>query len=277
VLGPALLFCPGDRPDRYAKAAASADAVIIDWEDAVGLDAKPSARAALLGAHLDPERTWVRVNPRATGLLDADLAVLRRTPFRQVVLAKAETLDDLVPLSGLQVLAICESPLGVRNAELLADAEDVVALTWGAEDLLAAMGGTSSRFPDGSYRAYAQYARARVLIAASSAGKPAVDTVHLDIDDDTGLRGEARDAAASGFVGAMCIHPRQVPIIREAFRPSAESAAWARGVLEAAAQAGGGVFAHQGRMVDGPVLAQARRIVDAVGEEGAQHPFTGSP
>ncbi|MDP9027203.1 MAG: CoA ester lyase [Actinomycetota bacterium] len=261
ISGPALLFCPGDRPDRYGKAAQAADTVIIDLEDAVALHAKPAARRALIASELDPSRTIVRVNPRSTGLLDDDLAALHQTGYRHIALAKAETLDDLAALEGFDVLAICESPLGVRNAEMIAESSVVVALTWGAEDLVAAMGGTSSRHADGSYRAYAMYARSRVLIASTSAGKSAFDTVHLDIADDEGLRDEASDAAASGFAGAMCIHPRQVEIIRGAFRPSDESVAWAHGVLQAAAAIPEGVFAYDGRMIDEPVLRQARRIV----------------
>ena len=263
IAGPALLFCPGDRPDRYRKATDAADAVIIDLEDAVALAAKPAAREALVASQLDPDRTLVRVNPRSTALLDADIEALRATPYRTVVLAKAETAHDVAPLAGFRVMAICESPLGVRNADMLADHDDVFALTWGAEDLVAAMGGSSSRRPDGNYRVFAEYARSRVLIAAASAGKAAYDTVHLDIADDAGLRLEAEDAAASGFAGAMCIHPRQVETIRAAFRPSAESLAWARGVIEAAADTPSGVFAVNGRMVDEPVLRQARRIVES--------------
>lgn len=266
ITGPALLFCPGDRPDRYRKAADAADAVIIDLEDAVSLSAKPSARDSLIASDLDPERTWVRVNPRASGLLDADIAALRATRYSNVVLAKAETAADVAPLAGFSVMALCESPLGVRNAELLAGLGDVVALTWGADDLVAGMGGNSSRHPDGRLREFARYARSRVLIAATSEGKLAVDTVHLDIADDAGLRAEADDAAASGFAGAMCIYPSQVEIIRAAFRPSGESVAWARGVLAAAATAANGVFAFEGRMVDEPVLLQARRILGSARE-----------
>lgn len=262
ITGPALLFCPGDRPDRYHKAADAADAVIIDLEDAVGPAAKPAAREFLRASRLDPSRTWVRVNPRSTGLLDADIEALRATSYRNVVLAKAETAADVAPLSGFAVMAICETPLGVRNADLLAGLDDVVALTWGADDLVSAMGGSSSRHPDGRLREFAIYTRSRVLIAATSEGKLAIDTVHLDIADEAGLRAEADDAAASGFAGAMCIHPRQVEIIRAAFRPSDDSAAWARGVLAAAATAGNAVFAFEGRMVDEPVLRQARRILE---------------
>ena len=263
MIGPAFLFCPGDRPDRYGKAAAAADTVIIDLEDAVALAAKPSAREAMVASDLDPARTLVRVNPRATGLLEEDLAALRRTDYRNIVLAKAETAEDMTPLAGFRVMAICESPLGVRNADLLAECDEVVALTWGAEDLVAGMGGSSSRHEDGRYRSFALYARSRVLIAATSAGIEAVDTVHLDIPDEEGLREEAMDAAASGFSGAMCIHPRQVAVIRQAFQPSPAALRWATGVLTAAASASNGVFAYEGRMVDEPVLRQARRIIDS--------------
>ncbi len=261
VAGPALLFCPADRPDRYEKAAAAGDSVILDLEDAVSLDAKPRAREALAASSLDPARTIVRVNPRSTGLLEADLEALRGTAYRTVMLPKAETAADLEPLTGFDVIAICESPAGVRNAELLAGLDVVVALTWGAEDLVAALGGTSSRFVDGTYRDYARYARSKVLIAAASEGKAAYDTVHMAIADIEGLRLEAEDAAASGFTGSMCIHPSQAEVIRVAFRPSDDAIRWANGVLEAAAAAGRGAFSYEGRMIDEPLLRQARRLL----------------
>ncbi len=260
-LGPALLFCPADRPDRYQKAAAAADGVILDLEDAVAPSAKASARECLLGSDLDPARTIVRLNAASSAEFGDDLAALERTPYRTVMLAKAETPDDLRLLAPLRVIALCESPLGIRNAGLLADQSNVIALMWGAEDLVAGLGGSSSRRADGSYRDFARYARSQVLIAAGAAGKNAYDAVHLDIADDSGLGEEAADAAASGFVGTVCIHPRQVGIVRAAFRPSPENVQWAKEVLAAAAAAGGGVFSHRGRMVDAPVLRQARRVL----------------
>ncbi|MES2170112.1 MAG: CoA ester lyase [Actinomycetota bacterium] len=261
IIGPALLFCPADRPDRYEKAVAAGDSVILDLEDAVSLDAKPRARATLAASSLDPDRTIVRVNPRSTGQLDDDLAAVRRAGYRTVMLAKAETEADLAPLAGFEVIAICESPLGVRNADVLAALDTVVALTWGAEDLVAGLGGSSSRFTDGAYRPLALYARSRVLVAAGSEGKPVFDTVHTDIADVEGLRAESEDAAASGFAGAMCIHPSQVATIRGAFSPSETQIVWARSVLAAAERAGNAAFAFEGRMVDEPILRQARKIV----------------
>ncbi|MFC5501052.1 HpcH/HpaI aldolase/citrate lyase family protein [Lysinimonas soli] len=261
LAGPALLFCPADRPERFAKAAAAADAVILDLEDGVAREAKDRARAAVVASSLDPARTIVRINPSSSGLWESDLAALAETPYRTVMLPKAESAGEAERLAGFEVIALCESPRGVRNADELAASPNVVALSWGAEDLVAALGGTSSRFASGEYRQYAHYARSRVLIAAASEGKAAFDTVHLDIADQAGLRAEADDARASGFAGAMCIHPSQVELIRAAFRPSADEVAWARGVLSAAAAASGGVFVFEGRMVDEPLLRQARQLI----------------
>jgi citrate lyase subunit beta/citryl-CoA lyase len=261
-LGPALLFCPADRPDRYAKAAAAADGVILDLEDAVAPARKAAAREALAAVPLDPATTIVRVNAAASPEFAADLAALARTGYRRVMLAKAETRVSLEALADHRVIALCESPLGVENAALLAAAPNVEALMWGAEDLVAALGGSGSRGRDGRYRDVARYARARVLVAAGAAGKAAYDAVHLDLADDAGLAEEAADAAASGFAGTACIHPRQVPIVRAAFRPSPEAVEWADRVL-AAAEGAAGVFALDGRMVDEPLLRQARRVRDS--------------
>jgi citrate lyase subunit beta/citryl-CoA lyase len=261
--GPALLFCPGDRPERYEKAATLADSVIIDLEDAVAADAKVRAREALVASRLSPDSTIVRLNPASTREFREDVAALHETLYRTVLLAKTETVDDVASLSDFEVIVLCESPRGVRNAEVLAGIENVVALTWGAEDLTAGLGGSSSRFPSGRYREFARYARSRILIAAASESKVAYDTVHLDIADVAGLGGEAEDAAASGFAGAMCIHPSQVEVIRAAFRSSDTSLAWAIEVLAAADASEKGVFSHNGSMVDEPVLRQARRIIES--------------
>lgn len=264
TIGPALLFCPADRPDRYAKAAAAADAVVIDLEDAVAPSAKQAARDALIATPLDPATTVVRVNGASTGLLADDLAAVARTDYRNLMLAKAEAPEQIDLLAGHRVIALCESPLGVEQAAALAAHPSVDALCWGAEDLVAALGGTSSRTPDGAYRGFAQYARSRVLLAAAAAGKGAYDAVHLDLADEAGLAAEAEDAAASGFAGTLCIHPSQVPVVRAAYRPSAAAVDDAVALL-AAAEHSPGVFAWHGRMVDEPLLRQARRILVRAG------------
>jgi len=260
MLGPALLFCPADRPDRYAKAAEAADAVILDLEDAVAPEHRASARASVLATPLDPGRTVIRVNPVGNPEFELDLAALRQSGYRTVMLAKTQTAEQLDALAGFEVIALCETPSGVENAASIAAAPNVIALMWGAEDLVGAIGGRSSRHADGTYRDVARYARSRVLIAAAAAGRPAIDTVHLDIADLDGLAAEVEDAAAVGFAATACIHPSQVAVIRAGYAPTPDEIAWAERVL-AAAEANPGVFRFEGRMVDGPVLMQARTVL----------------
>ena len=253
--GPALLFCPADRPDRYAKALAAADAVVLDLEDAVAPHRKAAAREALLSHRVDPQRVVVRLNA-AGPELDRDLETVRTAGFGTVMLPKCEAPPT--GLDRLDVVALCETPLGILNAAAIA-AGDVVALMWGAEDLLAAMGGRSSRFPDGRYRDYAVHARPPVLLAAKAHGRQAIDAVHLDHADHAGLAAEAEDAAASGFDLKACIHPGQVDVVRAAFRPPPERVEWARRVLAAARN--GGVVSVEGQMVDAPLVRQAERVL----------------
>jgi citrate lyase subunit beta/citryl-CoA lyase len=275
-LGPALLFCPGDRPDRFAKAADRADAVILDLEDAVAAVSKDTARRAVVeaSATLDPVRTVVRVNAVGTPEHALDVAALADTRLRTVMVAKAgpELLGSLPALAttlpGVRVLALCETAAGVLAAPELARRPEVVALMWGAEDLVASLGGTSSRRPDGAYRDVARHARSAVLLAAGAAGKAAVDAVHVDVGDLDGLRVEAEDAAASGFAATACIHPSHVPVIRAAYAPTPEQVTAARALLDAAAANPAGpdaVFTHDGRMVDGPVLRHAEAVLRRAG------------
>ncbi|WP_418274936.1 HpcH/HpaI aldolase/citrate lyase family protein [Isoptericola jiangsuensis] len=270
--GPALLFCPADRPDRYAKAAARADVVVIDLEDGVGADDKDTARRSLRANPLDPRRTVVRVNAPGTPHHGADLDALADTAYTTLVLPKADgrfvgplLRHDGVPYA---VVALCETAAGVLAASALAARPDVVALAWGAEDLVASLGGTSSRHPDGTYRDVARHARTAVLLAARAAGKAAIDAVHLDLHDDAGLRAEATDAAASGFAATLCVHPDQVPVVRAAYAPSRTEVDRARALLAAAS--GAGAVRHGGRMVDAPLLAHARTVLaraDRCGED----------
>ncbi|TSE16373.1 CoA ester lyase [Arthrobacter sp. KBS0703] len=265
VMGPALLFCPADRPERFQKAAERSDAVIIDLEDAVAAADKKRARGAILaqlgssgeGPELDPSRTIVRINPAGTEDFEKDLHCLAHTPYRTVMLAKTESAEQLRALEGFHVIALCETAAGIVNAPAIAAAPNVVALMWGAEDLLASLGGTSSRKDDGGYRAVALHARSSVLLAAGAFGKEAVDAVYVNIPDLEGLAEEARDAVASGFSSKACIHPGQVAAVRAAYAPSGDEVAAARELLEAARAAGTGVFQFKGKMIDGPILKHA--------------------
>ncbi|WP_106813822.1 HpcH/HpaI aldolase/citrate lyase family protein [Microbacterium timonense] len=260
-LGPALLFCPADRPERYEKALQRADAVILDLEDAVAPADKTAARGHLIESELDPTRVIVRVNPPETDAFLADLATLSQTDYRRIMVAKSQSPKRIARIDPrFEIVALCETAKGVAQVDRLAALDNVVALMWGAEDLVADLGGTSSRKPNGRYRDIARYARARVLLAAGARGKAAIDAVHLDIDDAKGLAAEATDAAASGFRATACIHPSQVAVIRAAYRPDEKTVAWARAVL-AAADHERGVFSYRGRMIDEPVLRHARRVL----------------
>jgi citrate lyase subunit beta/citryl-CoA lyase len=169
ALGPALLFCPADRPERFAGALAKADAVILDLEDAVLPDAKAQARANIIAADVDPARVIVRVNAPATEDFAADLDALGQTPFRTVMVAKTEDPGALDAFgAGYDLLALCETARGILHAGRIVAHPQVAGLMWGAEDLVASLGGTSSRFPDGRYRDVARAARSQVLLAAGA-------------------------------------------------------------------------------------------------------------
>jgi citrate lyase subunit beta/citryl-CoA lyase len=263
--GPALLFCPADRPDRYAKALAAADAAILDLEDGVGADGKDAARAALVASDLDPARVIVRVNATGTPEHAADIAALRATRYRLIMLPKTETRAQLDGLGAdWRVVALCETALGVVNAAEVAAAPNVIAVMWGAEDLIASMRGRTSRFPDGRYRDVALHARSTVLLAASAHGRAAIDSVYVNIPDLDGLAAEAEDAAASGFTLKGCIHPSQVAVVRRAFQADAAQAAWARRVLAAARDTSArdrGAIKVDGQMIDAPLIRQAEAIL----------------
>lgn len=260
-LGPALLFCPADRPERYEKALERSDAVILDLEDAVAPADKIAARVAVIDSHLDPDLVIVRVNALDSPEVVSDLATLSQTDYRRVMVAKAESAAEIARLDPrFDVVALCETARGVAAAPEIAAQANVVAMMWGAEDLIASLGGTSSRTAKGRYRDVARAARSRVLLSAGAAGIAAIDAVHLDIADVKGLAREARDAAASGFAATACIHPAQIETVRAAYRPDEDTVAWARAVLEAA-DGQRGVFRHAGRMIDEPVLRHARRVI----------------
>lgn len=263
--GPGWLFCPADRPERFAKAAAAADVVILDLEDGVAEVDKPAARRALRETSLDPERTLVRINPAGTDEQARDLDALAETAYTTVMLSKTESAAQVTALAPREVVALIETPRGAVFATEIAAAEGTVAMMWGAEDLVATLGGSSSRWADGTYRDVARHVRSTTLLAASAFGRVALDAVHLDIHDIEGLRAEANDGVAVGFDGTVCIHPSQVAVVREAYRPSEEKLDWARRVL-VAARSERGVFAFEGQMVDSPVLKHAQALLRRAGE-----------
>ena len=272
-----LLFVPGDRPDRMAKAlGAGADALILDLEDAVAPAARPEARravAGLLDAH--PEANlWVRINPLDGPEAERDLdAVLAAHP-NGIVLPKAEGGASVAELARrltergnatAQILAIAtETPAAIFGLGSYGGAKRLAGLTWGAEDLPAAIGAATSREEDGSFTAPYEIARALCLFGAAAAGVAPIETVYPAFRDLDGLALYAARARRDGFTGMMAIHPAQVPAINAAFTPSAAEIAHARAVVAAfAASPGAGALALDGRMIDRPHLVQAQRILAA--------------
>ncbi|AKS33311.1 HpcH/HpaI aldolase/citrate lyase family protein [Mycolicibacterium goodii] len=263
--GPAWLFCPADRPERFEKAAAAADVVILDLEDGAG--DKPAARRALLDTPLDPARTVVRINPGDSPEQKLDLDVLSQTGYTTVMLPKCESAAQVTALAPLQVVLIVETPLGALKVDETAAAANTWGVMWGAEDLFGYLGGTDNRFPDDSYRDVAKYVRSRSLLAAKAFGRQALDSVYIDIKNLDGLRVEVDDAVAVGFDIKVAIHPSQVAVIREGYTPTPEQVQWAQRLL-AAAETQPGAFAFDGVMVDAPVLRRAERIAALAPDNG---------
>lgn len=273
-----LLFVPADRPERFAKAAASgADAIILDLEDSVSLEHKVSARAAVADWLAQPrdKPSFVRVNPQGSGETERDLAALRANAPMGIVLPKAEGAASLAWLKALwgnaampPVLPIAtETPAAIFElGSFRTCADQLCGISWGAEDLPAAIGARASRHADGSYTAPYETARTLTLFAAHAAGVAAIDTVYPDIANGDGLTAYAARAARDGFTGMLAIHPAQIAAINAAFSPSAEEVAAARRIVDAFAQApGAGALQIDGKMVDAPHLKQAQHILALAG------------
>jgi citrate lyase subunit beta / citryl-CoA lyase len=258
--GPGWLFCPADRPERFEKAAAAADVVILDLEDGVAAKDREAARAALIETPLDPSRTVVRLNPATTPEHELDREALARTGYSTVMLAKTESAEQVSALAPLDVVVLIETPVAALMISELARVGNAFAVMWGAEDLFAVLGGTTNRNADGSYRDVARHVRSQTLLAAKAHGRMAIDSVYLDIKDLDGLRAETDDAVAVGFDAKVAIHPTQVAVIRAGYAPTDDQVQWARHVLDAARRERG-VFQFEGIMVDAPVLRRAERIV----------------
>ena len=267
-----LLFVPGDRPDRMEKALGlGADALILDLEDSVATANKPAARRAIADFLEQAERScrlFVRLNPIDSDYFVDDLVGVLGSQPDGLVLPKAEGADSvrhLADRSGVPILPIAtETPAAVFRLGEYADvASELAGLTWGAEDLPAAIGASASRDADGGYLPPYQLARSLTLFGAAAAGVNAIETVYPDIRDLGGLERVAAAAARDGFTGMMAIHPTQVPVINAAFTPSAEAVAGARAIVAAFdASPGAGALQLDGRMIDAPHLKQARRILE---------------
>ncbi len=272
-----LLFVPGDRPDLMQKAlGAEADALILDLEDSVALQSKPQARtdvATFLRREPRPAPLFVRINPLQSGLTDQDLDAILGAAPDGLMLPKAEGAQSVLevgrrssarggPATPILPIATETAAAIFRLGEYAAVAGRLAGLTWGAEDLSAAVGAASAREVDGSLAAPYELARALTLFAAHAAEVPAIETVYPAFRDHDGLSRYVARAARDGFAGMMAIHPSQVKIINAAFTPSAEAVARARRIVaEFAKHPGAGVLSIDGSMVDAPHLKQAQRVL----------------
>ena len=280
-----LLFVPGDSEKKLDKGFQSgADLVIVDLEDSVAPANKAAARAVaadFIRARRKETAAsiYIRVNDLSTGLTDDDLASVIAVAPDGIMLPKANGSADATQLSaklrvheaehGLadgatKIIAIMtETAFGVLAAPTWREPNPRLAgLTWGAEDLSAAIGARATRDERGRYTDVFRFARTITILAASASEVAAIDTVFVNFRDTDGLRAECMEAERDGFTGKMAIHPAQVEIINEAFTPSAESVSHAREVAEAFAAAGNpGVVGIGGKMYDRPHLRLAERLL----------------
>lgn len=285
-----LHFVPGGSEKFLAKAPTlPADGFILDLEDAVPPDRKAAARplvaAWLREADVGARERWVRMNPVFTPDALADLeATIAARPHGYVVpkprhagdvRAIAAHLDRLehrhgIPLGATRLLLIAtETPEGLLNIrEVAAASPRVAAISWGVEDLGAAMGLGEVRDAEGRYLDVPRYARVMCVVAAAAAGVEALDTVYTALADLDGLRRECAEAIAMGFTGKLSLHPDQIGVINEAFTPAPEAVEEARALVaafEEHARRGMYAFLFRGRMVDAPHLARARKILARAG------------
>jgi citrate lyase subunit beta / citryl-CoA lyase len=270
-----VLYMPGSNARALEKAKAiAADALILDLEDAVVPAAKAEARravAAFLGAHGEAN-IWVRVNPLDGPEVDKDLAAILPAHPNGIVLPKAEggaSVDELARRlaargnAGTLILAIAtETPAAIFALGSYGGAKRLIGLTWGAEDLPAAIGAAASREEDGRFTPPYELARSLCLFGAAAAGVAPIETVYPAYKDIDGLARYAARARRDGFTGMMAIHPDQVPPINAAFTPSEAELAHARAVVAAFERnPEAGALALDGRMIDRPHLVQAQRIL----------------
>jgi citrate lyase subunit beta / citryl-CoA lyase len=279
-----FLFVPGDSEKKLGKAAgAGADALILDLEDAVAPARKHIAREMVreylaANAAAGGAQRWVRMNPLAEGGLDDLVAVVRSAPDG-IVVPKSDGPGDIVRIGHLldalekrdgvpksiRLLPVAtetaQAPFGLE-AYRHAPSPRLYGLTWGAEDLSAALGASTNLGPGGDWAFTYRMVRSLTLLAAKAAGVEPIETLHADFRDEDGLRRSSIEASREGFTGRIAIHPAQVAIINEAFTPSVEEIAQAHRVRAAfAAAPGEGAVGLDGRMLDMPHLRQAEAVL----------------
>ncbi len=284
-----MLFVPADSEKKLAKSLGSpADVLILDLEDSVAESRKAAARgtaAAFIAANAQQltSRLYVRINPLDSGLAMGDLAAVVVAGLAGIMLPKTRSAADIVHLGhcldalearagivpgSVQIVPVAtETPEAILNMQSFAGPiARLAGVTWGAEDLSAAIGAVSNRDEDGSYSPLYALANSLCLAAAAAAGVPAIDTLHADFRDSAGLAAACRASRRRGFRGRIAIHPDQVAIINEAYSPSVVELAHARRIVDAfAAQPEAGTLSIDGVMIDKPHLTQALRTLASAG------------
>ncbi len=248
-----FLFVPGDRPERFAKATLSgADVIIIDLEDAVPAAHKPQARHEAVSWLDSGGAAVVRVNAPGTEWFEEDVATI--APVADgLMIPKAECAEDWKRAGDVPVIPLIETAGGIERALKILSARTVVRPAFGSIDLAAQLG------IDPNDRQALLFARSRLCLAAAAARRSApIDGVTTAVRDAAVLRGDVEQAASLGMTAKLCIHPAQVPLTRELFKPSPAQVEWARSVVAAV---GDGVGLVDGHMVDAPVLARARGLL----------------
>jgi citrate lyase subunit beta/citryl-CoA lyase len=271
------LFVPADSEKKITKALDSeADAIIFDLEDSVAPTHKAEARDILkqLPRQSNGPEWWVRINPLGSEFHKDDLTLIGSAYVHGIVLPKAESGADVVQLAhrtgNIPIHAIVtETPASLFNLLSYRNPNSpLAAMSWGAEDLSAALGAASKYSSDGQLGDIYRLARSLCLAGAVAAGVQPVDGVFADFKDGEGLRAEAEAARREGFTGKLAIHPAQVPIINAAFTPSGEEVRHAEEILAAfEAHPEAGVLSVGGKMVDRPHLTQARRVLERAARE----------
>ncbi len=275
-----FLFVPADSERKMAKAAdVGADALILDLEDSVAADARPAARELAREYLQDKQNVWVRINPLDSADAEADLnavmaaapsgIVLPKPPSAAAVIELDQQLSVLEKSHGLDVgstriLPLCtEQPTAIFTLQsYIGSSARLAAMSWGAEDLSAAIGASTNRDVDGNWLPTYELARSLCLLIAAAAEVVAIDTVFTDFRDTDGLARYAANARRDGFGGMLAIHPAQVSVINDAFAPGAAEVEHAQRIVTAFAEnPDAGTIGLDGKMIDKPHLLQAQRLL----------------
>lgn len=263
--GPSLLFCPGDRPDRFDKAASAADIAVLDLEDGVSPDRKDMARHEVVRYLRQADKQpMVRINHPATQRGIDDAAAVVDAGARILLLPKTGSLAEIRQVGNLRpdaqlfLVPTIESACGALAMDEILSSPDVAAVSWGPYDLAAELGIEAIRNADGGFASPIAHIRDRLIWVAAANDKNVLDTVTTEFSAESLLAADLRTAVSLGMIGKFAIHPRQIDMIRKAFMPSADKLDRYRRIV---ASDSGGAFGFEGEMVDAPIVKRARRYL----------------